>query len=75
MAVVVGLNGQPIHDEFEITSSEEGQVDDLMRRVRSALLDSGEEGQNIILAALARVTADYLEGRSENAARRKGEAR
>ena len=74
MAVVVGLNGQPIHDEFEITSSEEGQVDDLIRRVRSALLDSGEEGQNIILAALARVTADYLEGRSENAARRKGEA-
>ena len=74
MAVVVGINGQPIHDEFEITSSEEGQVDDLIGRFRGALQDSGEEEQNVILAALARVTAEYLEGRSGNAASRKGEA-
>ena len=45
MAVVVGLNGQPIHDEFEITSSEERQVGDLIRRFRGALQDSGEEEQ------------------------------
>ena len=74
MAVVVGLNGQPIHEEFEITSSEERQVDDLIRRFRGALQDSGEEEQNVILAALARVTAEYLEGRSGNAASRKSEA-
>ena len=51
-----------------------GQVDDLIRRFRGALQDSGEEEQNVILAALARVTAEYLEGRSGNAASRKGEA-
>ena len=63
IAVVVGLDGQPIHDEFEITNSDQPQVDDLFRRVRQTLSESGEEEQNIILAALARVTAEYLEGR------------
>ena len=73
MAVVVGIDGQPIHDEFEITSTDETQVDNIMRRVRGALQENGEEEQNIILAALARVAAEYLEGRSGNAASRKGE--
>ncbi|MCY4654704.1 MAG: ATP-binding protein [Dehalococcoidia bacterium] len=63
MAVVVGLDGQPIHEEFEIANSDQPQVDDLIRRVRGALSESGEEEQNVILAALARVTAEYLEGR------------
>ena len=74
MAVVVGINGQPIHDEFEITSSEEGQVDDLIRRFRGALQDSGEEEQNVILAALARVMAEYLEGRGASTTKAKDEA-
>ena len=72
-SVVVGLDGQPIHDEFEVTSYEETKVDDLMRRVHGALRASGEEEQNVILAALARVTAEYLENRSENTAGRRGE--
>ncbi len=63
MAVVVGLDGQPIHEEFEVANSDQPQVDDLIRRVRGALSDSGEEEQNVILAALARVTAEYLEVR------------
>ena len=64
IAVVVGLDGQPIHDEFEVSGSEQRQVDDLIRKVRGVLSESGEEKQNVILAALARVTAEYMEGRN-----------
>ena len=73
-SVVVGLDGQPIHDEFEVTSNEATQVDDLIRRVHGALRDSGEVEQNVILAALARVTAEYLENRTRDSISRKGEA-
>ena len=74
-SVVVGLDGQPIHEQFEVTPTEETQVDDLIRRVHGALRDSGEEEQNVILAALARVTAEYLESRSGTSVTRRGEAR
>ncbi len=63
MAVVVGLDGEPIHDDFEITEREQSQVDVIIKRVRQALAESGEGEQNVILAALARVTAEYLESR------------
>ena len=63
MAVVVGLDGEPIHDDFEITERERSQVDVIIKRVRQALAESGEREQNVILAALARVTAEYLESR------------
>ena len=64
MAVVVGLDGQPIHDSFEVTDQEQAKVHDLISRVRQVLSESGEEKQNIILAALARVSAEYLEAKS-----------
>ena len=69
MAVVVGLDGKPIHDAFEVTEQEQEKVDKLMTRVRTVLSESGEEEQNIILAALARVSAEYLERRNEQATR------
>ena len=65
MAVVVGLDGEPIHDDFEITEREQSQVDVIIKRVRQALTESGEAEQNVILAALARVTAEYLASRGE----------
>lgn len=64
MAVVVGIDGQPIHDEIEVTSNEETQVDNLIMRVHDVLSESGAEQRNIILAALLKVTADILEGRN-----------
>ena len=64
MAVVVGLNGQPIYDEFEIASNQQHQVDVLIKRVRATLNDNGEEAHDVILAALARITAEYLEARN-----------
>ena len=69
MAVVVGLDGEPIHDDFEVTEREQSQVDFIIKRVRQTLSESGEAEQNVILAALARITAEYLESRGENASR------
>ncbi len=63
MAVVVGLSGEPIHDDFEIADNQLDQVNELMERVRQTLDDSGDHAQDVILAALARVTAEYLEAR------------
>ena len=62
MAVVVGMDGRPapVHDEFTVTDLEREQVDDLISRVDKALGRSGEKRRNIILAALAELSARYL---------------
>ena len=62
MAVVVGMDGRPttIHDEFAITDMERSQVDQLIKQVKNALEHSGERRRNIILAALAELSAQYL---------------
>ena len=62
MAVVVGMgNGiGPVHDEFDITDMERGRVDELVSRLCEALGHSGEK-RNIVLAALAELSARYLQ--------------
>ena len=62
MAVVVSMDGRPtpVHDEFDITDLERGKVDVLIDQVDAALKHSGEKRRNIILAALAELSARYL---------------
>ena len=62
MAVVVGMGGQPklVHDEFEITDLDQPEVRALIERVDATLRDNGQERRNIILAALAELSAQYL---------------
>lgn len=62
MAVVVGMGGRPtpFHDEFDITDLDRRGVDALIARIDAALEDSGEERRTIILAALAEMSARYL---------------
>ena len=62
MAVVVSMGGRPtpVHDEFDITDLERGNVDALINQVEEALEHSGEKRRNIILAALAELSARYL---------------
>lgn len=62
MAVVVGMNGRqtPLHDEFDITDLECERVNALINQVDGALQDSGEKRRNVILAALAELSARYL---------------
>ena len=62
MAVVVGMKGrpEPLHDYFDVTDLEREGVSELVSRVDEALEQSGEDRRNIILAALAELSARYL---------------
>ena len=62
MSVVVGIGGRPtpLHDDFEIGDLERAQVDALIAHLGESLENSGEGRRNIILAALAELSAQYL---------------
>ena len=68
LAVVVGMGGRPtpVHDEFAITDMEREEVDALIKLVDAALKRSGEKPRNIILAALAELSAEYLKAAADN---------
>ena len=63
MAVTVGMSGRPatVHDEFDVTSLERPDVGALVAKFEGALQASGEERRNVILAALAELSALYLD--------------
>ena len=63
MAVTVGMSGQPttVQNEFEVTSMERPDVQHLASEIGRALQSAGEERRNVILAALAEVSALYLD--------------
>ena len=67
MAVVVGMGGRPtpVHDEFTITDLEREEVDALIKLVDAALNRSGEKPRNVILAALAELSARHLKKAAE----------
>ena len=62
IAVVVGTDERPtpFHDDFEIGDFEKAEVDVLVAQLGKALDDSGKGRRNIILAALARLSARYI---------------
>ena len=66
MAVIVGMGGQPklAHEEFEITERDQPDVKKLIDRVDVTLRDNGKERRNVILAALAELSARYLDSRN-----------
>jgi hypothetical protein len=63
MAVVVGRNGRPtpVMGEFHIADTDRAAVDDLIERVERTLEGADSQGRNIILAALAEMSAKYLD--------------
>ena len=63
MAVVVGMEGQPnlVHNEFEITARDQSAVKELIDRLDGTLRSNGQERHNVILAALAELSARYLD--------------
>lgn len=63
MAVVVGMEGQPnlVHNEFEITDRDQSAVKELIDRLDGTLRGNGQERHNVILAALAELSARYLD--------------
>ena len=62
MAVVVGINGRPapLLKEFQIADSDRADIDSLIARVEAALDRSDEKRRNVILAALAELSAQYM---------------
>ena len=63
MAVVVGMEGRPtpVHAEFDVADQDLAEVEALMGRMDATLRKSGESRRNIILAALAELSARYLD--------------
>ena len=71
MAVVVGMDGRPVpvHEEFDVADHDRADVRRLMEDMENTLLDSGEVRRNVILAALAELSARYLDAHTvENSA-------
>ena len=62
MAVVIGMEGRPapVHEEFDIADAERVEVDALIARVEKALDGADTTRRNIILAALAEMSARYM---------------
>ena len=62
VAVIVGFDGQPVpvHDEFEIADRDLESVASVMESMDTVLRHSGESRREIVLAALAELSARYL---------------
>ena len=62
ISVVVGIDGKPtpVHDEFTISDSERQKVESLTKEIDSMLETKDNFNRNIILTALAEVSAHYL---------------
>ena len=70
MAVTVGMNGQraTIQDVFDVTDLDRLEVEKVIERMESALEDCGKQKRNIILAALAELSARFLDSNDEKSA-------
>lgn len=62
MAVVVGMDGQPtpFSHEFSVTDSDYDAIQDLIHRVELTLAQADQQQKNIIMAALAELSARYM---------------
>ena len=66
MAVVVGMEGRPtpVHDEFDVGDADRPEVTMLIERMDTVVRSTGAARRNVILAALAELSARYLEAPS-----------
>lgn len=60
-AIAVRLDGAPLHERFEITELERPEVDALVKGLRQTLQSADRSSRNVILAALAELSAGYME--------------
>ena len=69
LAVTVGMAGRPttIYDEFDVTELDRSEVDALIVKLQGALGSNGGERRHVILAALAEISASYIEMEHEQA--------
>ena len=67
MAVTVGMSGRPatLWKEFDVNYLERPEVESLVGRLKDVLESAGGDRWNVILAALAELSAEYLDGSVE----------
>ncbi|WP_293885385.1 hypothetical protein, partial [Thiolapillus sp.] len=63
MAVLVGMEGRPVPllEEFDVIDSDRGAINDLVDQVSKTLEAVDTNSQSIILAALAELSARYMQ--------------
>lgn len=63
LAMVIGMDGQPklVHGEFEITDLDQPEVKALIEQVKNTIRRKSIPRRNIILAALAELSAQHLD--------------
>ena len=76
MAVTVGMSGRPatLWEEFDVNYLERPEVEALVGQLKHALDSAGEDRRNVILAALAELSAQYLSGSEEHDLMNRSEA-
>ncbi len=73
MAVVIGLEGRPTPflEEFEVVDTDRAAIDELIERVATTLDSVDTDSRNIILAALAELSARYMQNHEQTKRGRK----
>ena len=68
MAVTVGMNGSraTVQDVFDVTDLDRAEIEQLVKGMERVLEESGEQSRNIILAALAELSARFLNTHDAN---------
>ncbi|MVF23129.1 ATP-binding protein [Methylocaldum sp. BRCS4] len=63
MAVVIGMDGRPapLLEEFDVADTDRATVNDLIERVTAALEEADTSRRSVILAALAELSARYMQ--------------
>jgi hypothetical protein len=72
MSVVVGMDGQPtpVSHEFSVTDEDYDAIQDLINRVEITLSQVNQQQKNVIMAALAELSAKYMRSIDEPATKR-----
>jgi hypothetical protein len=68
MAVVIGMNGSPTPylEEFDVADTDRASINALIERVSATLEDSDDKRRAIILAALAEISARFMQTSSRD---------
>lgn len=67
LSVVVGINGRPtpIHHDFDVVDSDREEINELVSKLEIPILEGHRDRKNVILAALAELSARYIDSIDE----------
>jgi len=63
LSVIIGMNGRPtpLHCDFEVMNTDRGEINKIIREVQKAITQSANGRKVVVLAALAELSARYIE--------------